>query len=56
MVISTREPGLRTNHMEKVAHRLYISIHLGVYNSANGNRYTGDWVDDKMHGQGIYEL
>ncbi len=21
---------------------------------ANGNKYTGDWVDDKMIGRGIY--
>ena len=56
MVISTREPGLRIKNMEKVAHRLYISIHLGVFNWADGTRYTGDFVDGNKHGQGIYEL
>jgi len=26
----------------------------GVYYYANGNRYDGDWKDDKKNGKGIY--
>jgi hypothetical protein len=26
----------------------------GTYYFASGNKYTGDWVDDKRTGQGVY--
>ena len=39
----------------KVAHRLYISIHLGVRDYPCGDRYTGDFNDGQRHGQGLYE-
>ena len=37
----------------KVDHKLYISIHLGVINCADGTRYTGNFIGGLMHGQGI---
>ena len=26
----------------------------GTYYSANGNKYTGDWVDGDQEGEGVY--
>ena len=26
----------------------------GTYTYANGNKYIGEWKDDKFHGKGIY--
>ena len=28
----------------------------GTYTNANGNKYVGEWKDDKRHGQGILNL
>ena len=48
-----RETLSMINLMGKVDHRLYISIHLGVYKWPTGSNYTGGFIDGKRHGQGL---
>lgn len=43
------EIGLTTKRKEKVTS---LSIPIGIYNYANGDKYDGDWENGKMNGVG----
>ena len=52
--ICMRGTSSMVNFKGKVDHGL-ISIHLGVYNWSDGDRYTGDFNDGVRHGQGLFK-
>jgi hypothetical protein len=29
-------------------------LYKGTYTYVNGNKYDGEWVNDKKHGRGVY--
>ena len=56
MVICMRGTTSMAYDKGKVDHRLDISIYLGIFNFADGGRYTGDFIDGQRHGQGLMKL
>ena len=61
MDIDIKESGKITKYMVKVRKKdslndllilaLFI-VSIGIYFWSNGDRYEGEWKDDKMHGYG----
>jgi hypothetical protein len=50
MGIGTKDNGRKTTSMEKVI----LTLSLGVMNYASGEKYDGQWKDDKKQGRGVY--
>ena len=32
-----------------------MEVHLIIFNNSNGDVYIGEWLNDKMHGKGIFQ-
>jgi hypothetical protein len=50
MVILMKEIGLMIRNTAKVQ---LLAKTLGKLNTASGDQYEGDWIDDRMQGNGI---